>query len=100
VCFYADGLYFERNDYWYLHEHPPKHAKKIIDSFRMFRREYNAFAPGSNYILTREDIQRRPKELYERLRSYLEWTIYPGDAQLIERNLYYLWGTNQPIYDS
>lgn len=91
ICFYKDGLYHEFNDYWYLNEHPTKYAKEIIEIFEMDKRDYNAFAPGSNYILTRSDIQRHPKVLYEKLRSYLDWAVYPGDAQLLERNLYYLW---------
>ncbi len=57
----------------------------------MDEREYNAFAPGSNYILTRENILKHPKEFYVKLRSFLDWEVYPGDAQLLERNLYYLW---------
>lgn len=94
VCFYKDGLYHEINNYWYLNEHPAKYAQDIIELFKMNKRSYNAFAPGSGYLLTKSDIQRHPKKLYKQLRSYLDWTIYPGDAQLLERNLYYLWGTD------
>ena len=54
-------------------------------------KEYLAFAPGSNYIVTKKNILKHPKEHYEKLRSYLTWGIYPGEAQLIERGLYYLW---------
>lgn len=91
ICFYKDGLYHEINNYWYLNEHPAKYAKEIIEFFQMDKREYNAFAPGSNYILPKENIFKHPKEVYEKLRSYLDWAVYPGDAQLLERNLYYLW---------
>lgn len=95
VCFYDEnGMYNERNDYWYLLEHPTKNVKateELKALFKMDERKYNAFAPGSNYIVTRENILKHPKEFYEKLRSYLDWTIYPGEAQIIERNLYYLW---------
>lgn len=91
VCFYENGMYNEINDYWYLGSHPARYAKEIIDLFKMQGRYYNQFAPGSNYILTKENILKHPKELYEKLRSYLEWDVYPGDAQILERNLYYLW---------
>ena len=91
VCYYENGLYYEINDYWYLGSHAAKYAKEIIDIFKMGERYYNAMAPGSNYILPRGNILKHPKELYEKLRSFLEWDIYPGDAQLLERNLYYLW---------
>lgn len=92
ICGYdKEGLYCEVNNYWYLNEHPAKNADKIIDLFQMGIRPYNVFAPGSNYILTASDIRKHPKSLYQTLKSYLDWDVYPGDAQLIERNLYYLW---------
>ena len=53
--------------------------------------EFVPFAPGSNYILPRENILKHPKEFYEKLRSYLMWGRYPGEAQIIERGLYTIW---------
>lgn len=95
VCFYdKDGMFNEVQNYWYLYPHPARYAPIFIKMFKMNERLYNAFAPGSNYILTSSDIKRHPKELYEFLRSLLDWDIYPGDAQLAERCLYYLWGTD------
>lgn len=91
VCRYKDGLYEEINNYWYLNAHPAKYANEIKKLFKMEERSYNAFAPGSNYILTRQDIQKHSREYYRLLKSYLDWTVYPGDAQLMERNLFYLW---------
>lgn len=91
VCWYENGMYAERNDYWYLGVHPAKYAVDIKNIFKMDEREYNLFAPGSNYILPKENILQHSKAYYEQLRSYLEWDVYPGDAQLLERNLYYLW---------
>lgn len=94
ICYYKDGIYYEINNYFYLNSHPAKYFKEIKKIFEMDKREYNAFCPGSGYILTKEDIQRHSKEFYIKLRSFLDWTVYPGDAQLLERNLYYLWGTD------
>lgn len=92
VCFYDNiGMFNEVNNFWYLYPHPAKFAPPIIDFFKMKERLYNQFAPGSNYIIPKENILKHPRALYEQLRSYLDWDIYPGDAQLIERNLYYLW---------
>ncbi len=91
ICRYTDGMYEEINNYWYLNAHPAKYAKEIIGYFQMEKRAYNTFAPGSNYILPRENIRKTPLDDYKTLRSYLEWAVYPGDAQLLERNLYYLW---------
>lgn len=91
ICYYQDDMYYEINNYFYLNAHPAKYAREIIDFFRMHRRKYNAFAPGSNYILPKANILKHSKQTYETLRDYLAWDIYPGDAMLIERNLYYLW---------
>jgi hypothetical protein len=94
VCYYENGMYYERNDYWYLLQHGTKNfgnTDKLRKLFNMDERKYNAFAPGSNYILTKENIHKHPKEFYEMLMGYLDWTVYPGEAQIIERNLYYIW---------
>ncbi len=98
VCYYdINGMYNERNDFWYLYPHPAKFAPHFIRIFKMKERLYNAFSPGSNYLLPKENILQHPKSLYEELRSYLDWDIYPGDAQLAERSLYYLWQNNSTI---
>lgn len=91
INYYKDGMYYEINNYWYLNAHPAKYAKEIIEFTGMDKREYNAFAPGSNYILPKENILQHSKKIYKQLRSYLDWDVYPGDCQLLERNLYYLW---------
>lgn len=104
VCFYKKGLYYERNDYWYLNAHPAKYANEIKYIFQMDKREFNAFAPGSNYILPKKNILKHPKELYVKLREYMAWDVYPGDCQLMERNLYYLWNLkedkNESVFDN
>jgi len=92
VCFYdKQGMFNEVNNYWYLYPLPAKFAPKFIEHFGMDKRLYNAFAPGSNYILPKENILQHPKAFYEEIRGYLDWDVYPGDAQLLERNLYYMW---------
>jgi hypothetical protein len=99
VCRYAeDGLYEELNNYWYLNHYPTKNKKTVEELKELLTfngREYLKFAPGSNYILSKEDILRHPKNLYKKLRDYLSWGVYPGEAQMLERSLYYLWGTNE-----
>lgn len=97
ICWYENGLYAETNDFWYLGSHPPKNKesfKSLKELLKMDNRYYNLFAPGSGYILTRQDIQRHSKSFYEKLRSYLDWSIYPGECQILERSLHYLWGTD------
>lgn len=94
VNFYKDGMYCERNDFWYLLEHPTKnvrHTQELKKLLGIEGLQYVPFAPGSNYILPKENILKHSKEFYQKLRSYLDWGIYPGEAQLIERGLYMLW---------
>ncbi|MEK6878673.1 MAG: hypothetical protein AABY22_03645 [Nanoarchaeota archaeon] len=89
VSFYKDGIYWELNNGWYLNEHPCKHdPKEVAKAVGIDSLEYVPFAPGSNYILTAEDIRRHPIEFYHKLYNYLNWSVYPGEAQIIERGLY------------
>lgn len=97
VCYYKDGMYYEINNRWFLQAHPtitPTVADELYWLLGLTD-PYIPFAPGSNYILPKENILQHSKEFYEKLRSYLEWTIYPGEAQIIERGLYTLWNTPQ-----
>ncbi len=92
VCRYKDGIYWEINNMWYLGAHPTKHdPMKLQKLLGIDKMEYLPFAPGSNYILTKENILKHPKSFYEELRSYLEWDKYPGEAMIIERGLHTLW---------
>ena len=93
VCRYADGMYEEINNKYYLNSHPCK--SEMIEMELMvilgLDKKYIQFAPGSNYILPKENILKHTKEFYQKLRSYLEWDRYPGEAQIMERALYTLW---------
>lgn len=91
ICYYEDGLYNELNNRWYLEAHLAKRADELFELLGTSAQEYLAFAPGSNYILPKENILQHPKEYYEKLRSYLDWSVYPGEAQILERHLYYIW---------
>lgn len=91
VCFYKDGMYYEINNAWYLAAHPTKHEpKEVMEAVGIADIEYVPFAPGSNYILTKENIRQHPKELYIKLLNYVKWAVYPGEAMIIERGLYTL----------
>jgi len=57
--------------------------------------KYIKFAPGSNYIVTRDNILKHPKSFYEKLRHYIDYGPTPGEAQIIERFLYTLWTTDK-----
>lgn len=94
VCFYKDGIYWERNDYWYLGYHAVKGTniiEPLTELLGIWNMKYVPFAPGSNYILPKENILKHPKDFYEKLRSYIDWAVYPGECMIIERGLYTLW---------
>lgn len=94
VCYYKNGMYYEINNGWFLGAHPVMHEARTYELYHMLgidKMEYIPFAPGSNYILPKENILKHSKKFYEKLRAYLDWTIYPGEAQIIERGLYTLW---------
>lgn len=94
ICFYKDGMYFEKNDGWYLNAHPcrnPQTQNLVANMIGIADMAYVPFAPGSNYILTKENIRQNTKQFYQTLRSYLMWDRYPGEAQLIERGLFTIW---------
>ena len=95
VCFYDEqGMYNEINNRWYIASHPSKGNETEIDLMVMLgisNKQYVQFAPGSNYILPKENILKHSKEFYIKLRSYLEWDRYPGEIFIMERGLYNLW---------
>ena len=92
VCYYDNGIYWEINNYFYLNEHPVKHDPKEIQALMgIDKLEYIPFAPGSGYILTAQDIHKHPVDFYIKLYNYLNWAVYPGEAQCIERGLYTIW---------
>lgn len=99
--FYKDKIYYELNYPAYLKSHKTQDPHWCyVDTFPDFPlvkllgidgMKYVPFAPGSNYILPKENILKHPKEFYEELRAYLAWDRYPGEAMVIERGLYTLW---------
>ena len=92
VSYYDNGIYWELNNMWYLNEYPYKHDPKEIQKLMgIDKLEYVPFAPGSNYILTAQDIRKHPADFYVKLLNYLTYAVYPAEAQVIERGLYTIW---------
>lgn len=96
---YRDGMYTEggmifkeENGVMSWGEHKFKYNPyEIMELMGVKPHTPMQFAPGSNYILPKENILKHPKELYEKLRSYLDYAVYPPEAWVIERGLYTLW---------
>jgi len=91
VCYYEHGVYYERNDAWYLASHQAHRPFELMAALRIRHLKYVPFAPGSNYILPKENILKHSKDFYSYLRDFLAYDTYPGEAMIMERGLYLLW---------
>ncbi len=93
ICFYQDGMYYERNDYWYLYQHTSffKTWQEWAFEFQLPSPRYIPFPPGGNFLLTRERVHRYSRDFYEAMRDTLPYCQLPGEAQLAERSYYLLW---------
>lgn len=99
--YYENCMYYEFNYPAYLKIHSTQDPHwcyadtyydfPLLKLLGIDKLEYTPFAPGSNYILPKENILKHPKQFYEELRSYLAWDRYPGESMIIERALYTLW---------
>lgn len=93
INFYKDGMYYEINNSWYLHQFRSKFPNWHMwaDTFDLPDPLYIPFAPGGSYILTKETVHKYPKEFYESMRDTLPYAVLPGEAQLAERSYFLLW---------
>lgn len=93
VCFYTEGMYYERNDSWYLTQMPARfnNWQEWAHEFRLPNPQYIPFPPGGNYILTKERVHRYSRDFYVKMRDTMNYTQLPGEAHLAERSYYLLW---------
>lgn len=94
VNYYSGNIYYERNNNWYTNQFPTRY----FDNFNDFATEFNIptpayipFAPGGNYILTREVVHRYSRDMYDKMASMLSYCKEPAEAQMAERSYYLLW---------
>lgn len=94
ICRYVDGMYEELNNNWYV--------SQFFTQFLTYNDwasyiglptdlEYIPFAPGGNYILTKEFIHKHPRSLYAKMRDTLSYTTLPAEAHFVERSYHILW---------
>lgn len=99
VCFYDEnGMFNEINNSWYLRSFPTRYFTSYNQFAKLLGIEtskYLRFAPGSNYLVTKENIRKHPKSFYKQLRRCVDYSALPGEAQIIERFLYTLWTTDK-----
>ena len=94
VCYYQDGVYYERNQLiWDVNL-----AGKYFNFYSDFAKEfglpnpdYLPFPPGGNFILTKEVVHKYSKEFYAKMASILNYTQLPIEAYFCERAYYTLW---------
>lgn len=92
VCYYSGGIYHERNpliystDWKYCRDYPD-----FASMFGLSNPSYIPFAPGGNYILTRERVHRYARDFYIKMADILPYCKEPLEAQLCERSYYTLW---------
>jgi hypothetical protein len=94
VCYYSENMYWERNNNWYLNQFPTKYFKdygEFAHTYQLPNEPYIPFAPGGNYILTRDTVHKYSKDYYEKLARILPYCREPGEAQMLERSYYNLW---------
>jgi len=101
VCFYdKDGMFNEINNSWYLRTFPAKYFNSYSQFIKQFGLEipkHVKFAPGSNYLVTKQNILKHPKSFYEKLRCCVDYSTLPGEAQIIERFLYTMWTCDKEL---
>lgn len=94
VCFYEGGIYHERNGvisnlqfncrYFRTYE-------EFAHAFMLPNPFYLPFAPGGNYILTRECVYRYSRDYYKKMAEILPYCAEPMEAFFCERAYYTLW---------
>lgn len=99
-----DGGYHQINNSWYLRHRKNKYFYNYNDFLRFsfvdpVIPKYNRFAPGSNYILTRENILKLPKVFYENVRFLVSHTpdYVPGEAYIMEQLFYRMWHDDMTV---
>ena len=91
-CYYDQGIYWERSNLlwmgeWRFYENYPDFAR----AFEIPYGDFVPFAPGGNYILTKEVVHKYPKDFYARMRSVLPYCSNPPEAHWCERVYFTLW---------
>ena len=56
--------------------------------------EYICFAPGANYIITKNDALKFNKNFYKTMLGFISWTTIPGESYLFERALFTIYGSD------
>lgn len=91
VCYYSENMYWERNNSWYYNVFPSKYYHdypQFAQSFQLPNGPYIPFAPGGNYILTKQNIHKYSPDFYAKMASILPYCQEPAEAQMCERSYF------------
>lgn len=93
VCYYQNGMYYERNDNWFFWNMPSIYRgyNDFAIDMQLPTPPYIPFNPGGNFILTRDTVRAYSRDYYEKLRSTLPHAILPAEAHCCERSYFTLW---------
>jgi len=92
VCYYSGGIYHERNPMLYSNQWRfCKDYPEFAYMFQLPNPSYIPFAPGGNYILTKERVYRYSRDFYAKMASILPYCQLPLEANFCERAYYQLW---------
>ncbi len=88
-------IYEERADSWFFNN--PDLSTNFhswgewCDYFALPKTQFIPFAPGGNYLLTRDRVHRYSRDFYEKIHDTLNYAMHPAEAHACERSYYLLW---------
>ena len=93
---YEGDIYCERADSWFFNAGGVDakffhNWQEWVQHFGLPFSGFIPFAPGGNYILTKERVHRYSKDYYEAMRDTLPHSSRPAEAQCCERSYYMIW---------
>lgn len=92
---YAGPIYEERADDWLANNQDLAHKginwSSWCDHFGLPKTQFIPFAPGGNYILTRDRVHKYSRDLYQEMRDTMMYAQHPVEAHYAERSYYLLW---------
>lgn len=96
VCRYSGSIYEERANSWFFNANLNQSGRfnnwsDWCSHFMLPQTEFIPFAPGGNYLLTREKVHRFSRDFYDEMRGTLPYASHPVEAHCCERSYYLLW---------
>lgn len=98
VAYYSQGVYWERNDSWYFNSFDSRYVRNFREwchHMCLPSPGYVPFAPGGNYILTKETVHKFGKDYYAKMAEALPYCREPAEAHCAERSYLLMWGDIQ-----